>query len=175
MATPSESPNSVAPLTFRHRIGWLGFVLLPLFAIGIGTMNGGFQIQFKNPKSAKPGAGWALMALGLGCTVFSLGGILFVWDITIAPATGLITRRRGTLGFSRTATFALSDFNAVLVSRHRAFSNSSTLTRFHVSLMGPNYRSVYLTEYSHADQALAKARDASACTGLPVIDRTREE
>jgi hypothetical protein len=150
-------------MTFRHRIGWLALAVLPMLLGGLFAIGMGFHIEFLSTGSYKPGAGWALMSLGLFVAAISLALITFVWDVFIDRASSVVKRRFGCLGIVKEHAFPLADFQCVRVF----WVTVRGFRRYHVQLAGPVDR-VYLTEYSDPQQATKKAREVGNYLGLPV-------
>jgi hypothetical protein len=151
-------------MTFRHRIGWLALAVLPMLLAGLFAIGMGFHMQFLSTQSHKPGAGWALMSLGLFTALMSLALLTMVCDVVIDRAASLVKRRLGCLGIVKVRNFPLKDFNRVRVF----WVTVSGVRRYHVHLASPS-DSVYLNEYTFPQQAIAKANEVGHYLGLPVV------
>lgn len=158
---------SSKPLIIRHRIGWLALALVPLLVTGVIAIYVGIQIAITRTIEAKPGAGWAVLALGALAILFSLAALSIRWDLEIDRPAGQVRRTRGLLGMNRSYAYDLSAFDQVLVSDYLLVSPSSQYDRYRVSLVGKDI-SVYLTEFSDLDAARKKATDVGEYAGLPV-------
>jgi hypothetical protein len=152
-------------MVFRHRIGWLAIALLPMLLCGFWCLGFGYYLQFVSPGSVKPGAGWAMMAMGVIVGGIAAGCMTMVWDIILDRANGLVTRRRGALGRIKVATFPMESFVEVVVWPGSVRGHR----RYKVELWGD--RAVYLTEYSNHSQAMEKAAEVGRYLDLPVDDR----
>ncbi|QOV90302.1 hypothetical protein [Humisphaera borealis] len=155
------------PIIFRHRIGWLGLALVPLLLTGLAAVYVGVSIQFLGTITAKPGAGWAVLLLGLLAMVFAVGALSMHWDLEIDRPAGQVRRTRGTLGMKRSYAYDLKFFDRVTVTHHLLTThNGGSYSRFRVSLSGKDI-SVYVTEYSTKQQAADKAGDIAIYLDLP--------
>jgi hypothetical protein len=170
MATPEDktslSVNQIVPMVFRHRMGWLTLAIVPMLLAGLWCLGFGYYLQFISPGSVKPGAGWAMMVMGLLVGGGSAAGITLVWDIILDRANAMVTRRLGVLGRVKVTTYPMETFAEVVVWPGTVRGHR----RYKVELWGG--KSVYLTEYSSRTQALEKAEEVGRYLDLPVKDHS---
>lgn len=166
--------ESVEPLKFRHRIGWLALAVLPLVLLGLGAMGGGIHLKLSGQPDARTAAPYVLLAFGFVTALIGMALILGSWDIVIDKAGGTVTSRVGTLGLGRTRITPVGEIRHVVVVQGRAVSETVRYTRYKVYLHAGGERLVYLTEFTDHDKAAAVARDVARYLGVPDRDLTAE-
>ncbi len=161
-------------MVFAHSVGWPGIVtVLFLLLPGIAVMGGSVWIGLYDD-TVKPGAEYALFALGLGTSL--TGAACTFWRLkkVIDVEAGTVLDRWVLFGYTKSTTYELDIFSGVAVAKGSVRSGAGArYRRFKVYLTGADDIGevrVYLTEFSSHNTALATANEVAAFTGLPMIE-----
>ncbi len=155
------------PIYFRHQSRVLRIAMIPLLLMGLGCAVFGCVLTFGESFDAKPGAGIALMVMGLGTALLSAGLITARWELAIDRSVGHVRRIRGALGLYSNQTYSFASFHGVGVRYACVSSGTQFFNRYRVILLA-NQDTLYLTEYGEPRLAIEKANEIGSYLGMPV-------